>query len=59
MSTWSEFLTPNNGAGNWLNKILKGHFIDLWKDEKLNEPWGHPVALNLFLLDWESIHCMS
>ena len=29
-------------------------FYRPWKDERLSQPWSHPVVLNTGLLDWES-----
>ena len=25
-----------------------------WRDDRLSQPWSHPVVLNTGLLDWES-----
>ena len=30
------------------------HFINLWEDEMLSQPWSHPVLLNMGPMDWES-----
>ena len=29
-------------------------FIDLGRMKRLNQPWSHPVVLNMKSLDWES-----
>ena len=30
-----------------------------WKDERLSQPWSHPVALNTGPLDWESLNVLT